>query len=226
MNSADNLIGCNKHFPSRAKKWHAQGKSAGPSRVKVARRFARISFQIIAGQQVFRHPSRQARHYLLDKLNVFHREHQTPMADGMRDLQAAVEQLPQAAHAAEAVPLAKELEKIQTGHRYGPRPLAEVLPIVLARLGVVPVESKKSGEKDLRSSCGASEPRTPSDPKAQSLNKAWRSLGSATPATAVWGPSPDVPVGRDADRMIESEGSLLSTTVPEVFKGKPLPSGP
>jgi hypothetical protein len=116
----------------------------------VALRFARISFQVVAGRLAFQHPSMQQRHYILDKLNVFHREHQTPMADVLRDLQAAAEQLPRSTYAAEAAPLAEELEKIETGHRYGPQPLAEVLPIVLARLGVAPVESKKSGEKDPR----------------------------------------------------------------------------
>ena len=44
----------------------------------------------------------------------------------------------------------EELDKITSGRRYGPQPLAEILPIVLARLGVVPLESKPSGEKDLR----------------------------------------------------------------------------
>jgi hypothetical protein len=43
-------------------------------------------------------------------------------------------------------------------------------------------------------------PRTPFDPKARSLRKAWRSLGSPTPDTAVWGHSPDVPVWRGGDR--------------------------
>jgi transposase len=150
MNIADSLIGCNDHFKKLAKTWREQGKKAGRTRVKIALRFARISFQIVAGQQVFQHPSMQGRHYILDKLNVFHKEHQTPMADVLRDLQAAVEQLPRAAHAAEAAPLAEELEKIKAGRRYGPQPLADILPIVLARLGVTPVESKVSGEKDPR----------------------------------------------------------------------------
>jgi transposase len=150
MTIADCLIGCNRHFKKLAKKWRGQGKKAGRTRVKIALRFARISFQIVAGRQVFSHPSLQGRHYILKKLNVFHREHATPMADVMRDLKAAVEHLPRKAYAAEAAPLAEELEKIEAGHRHGPQPLADILPIVLARLGVVPVESKKSGEKDLR----------------------------------------------------------------------------
>jgi transposase len=150
LNIADNLIGCNNHFQSLAQGWRDKGQCAGHVRVKVALRFARISFQVVAGRLAFQHPSMQQRHYILDKLNVFHREHQTPMADVLRDLQAAAEQLPRSTYAAEAAPLAEELEKIETGHRYGPQPLAEVLPIVLARLGVAPVESKKSGEKDPR----------------------------------------------------------------------------
>jgi transposase len=150
MNIADNLIGCNEHFQQLASTWREQGTKPGRTRVRVALRFARISFQIVAGGLVFQHPSMQQRHYILDKLNVFHREHQTPMADVLRDLQAAVEQLPRTTHAAEAAPLAEELEKIQAGRRYGPQPLADILPIVLARLGVAPVESKQSGEKDLR----------------------------------------------------------------------------
>jgi transposase len=147
---ADCLIACNDHFKELATKWREQGKKAGSTRVKIAMRFARISFQVVAGGLDFQHPSMQNRHYILDKLNVFHKEHQTPMADVLRDLQAAIEQLPRAAYAAEAVPLAEELEKIKAGRRYGPQPLADILPIVLARLGVVPLESKKSGEKDLR----------------------------------------------------------------------------
>ncbi len=150
MNIADNLIACNDHFNALNKKWRDQGKKAGRTRVQVGLRFARISFQIVAGRQLFHHPSMQQRHYILDKLNAFHRDHQTPMAAVLRDLQATVEQLPRAAHAAEAAPLAEELAKIKAGRRHGPQPLADILPIVLARLGVVLVESKESGEKDLR----------------------------------------------------------------------------
>jgi hypothetical protein len=50
MAIADNLIGCNHHFQTLAKTWRAQGKKAGPTRVKVALRFARISFQSPAGR--------------------------------------------------------------------------------------------------------------------------------------------------------------------------------
>jgi transposase len=150
MNIADNLVKCNHHCNALARHWRDQGKDPRHTRVKVGVRFARIAYQLVAGQQVFRHPGLQERHYILDKLNAFHRGHQTPAAEWLRDLQAAVAQLPRSEHQAEARPLVEELEKIQAGGRRGPQLLGDILPIVLARLGVGGVESKESGEKDLR----------------------------------------------------------------------------
>jgi len=143
---ADNLIVCNHHFSVLATQWAAQGKDPRHTRVKVALRFCRIAFQMVAGRQVFRHPSIQGRHYILDKLSAFHVAHGTGVVDVMRDLQVAVGQIPAREHAAEATPLAEELRKIQDGHRRGPQPLADILPIVLARLGVGVVQSEGSGE--------------------------------------------------------------------------------
>src|ERR1041385_5058784 len=40
-------------------------------------------------------------------------------------------------------------------------------------------------------------------PRRKVWEKAWRSFGSPTPDTAVWGHSPDVPVWRDGDRKSE-----------------------
>jgi transposase len=146
MDIADNLIACNHHFQVLATQWAAQGKDPRHTRVKVAMRFCRIAFQMVAGGKVFAHPSIQGRHYILHKLSVFHTEHGTGMAEVMRDLQAAVEQIPKYAHADEAKPLHEELQKINNGGRRGPQPLGDILPIVLARLGVGVVESSGSGE--------------------------------------------------------------------------------
>ena len=101
---------------------------------------------MVAGRQVFRHPCIQGRHYILDKLTAFHRDHDTPMPEVLADLQAAVGQVPPREHAAEAKPLHEELTKIQEGRRRGPQPLADILPVVLARLGVGVVQSAQSGE--------------------------------------------------------------------------------
>ena len=61
-------------------------------------------------------------------------------------LEAAVAQLPRQAYQAEARPLHEELDRIHNGGRRGPQPLGDILPIVLARLGVGRVESTGSGE--------------------------------------------------------------------------------
>jgi len=143
---ADNLSVCNHHFQALATRWASQGKDPRHTRVKIGLRFSRIAFQMVAGRQVFRHPSIQGRHYILDKLNAFHRDHDTDMVAVLRDLQAAIGQLPQREHAAEAKPLHEEWQRIRDGHRRGPQLLGDILPIVLARLGVAVVQSPESGE--------------------------------------------------------------------------------
>jgi transposase len=146
---ADNLLRCNHHFQALAHAWKAQGKDARHTHVKVASRFCRIAYQLVAGRQVFRHPGVQGRHYLLAKLSAFHREHQTAAPALLRDLQAAIEQLPRREYRAEARPLHEELQRIHDGGRRGPQPLSDILPIVLARLGVAGVQSTGSGEGGL-----------------------------------------------------------------------------
>jgi hypothetical protein len=143
---ADNLIVCNHHFQVLATQWQAQGKDPRHTRVKIAMRFCRIAFQMVAGRQVFRHPSIQGRHDILNKLSAFHRDHETSMVEVLRDLQLAISHIPVSEHAREARPLAEELQNIQGGHRRGPQPLSEILPVVLARLGVGVIQSAESGE--------------------------------------------------------------------------------
>jgi hypothetical protein len=58
------------------------------------------------------------------------------------DLDAATQQLPRSAHASEAQPLAERLKEVQ--RRKGPQPLADIIPIVLARLGTMSVQSEAS----------------------------------------------------------------------------------
>lgn len=139
---ADNLIACNHYFGAKAALWKRQGKDARWQRVKVAKIFSRLLYAMVAGQQLFPHPCRQERHYILHKLLEFHRSSDTPMSQVLADLDAATGQLPRSAHAAEARPLSERLEEVQ--HRKGPQPLADILPIVLARLLERSVQSRAS----------------------------------------------------------------------------------
>jgi transposase len=142
MQTADNLVHCNHYFKARAAQWTHAGKDPRWVRVKVAKMFSRLAFAVVAGRQLFPHPCCQPRHYLLGKLLTFHNEHGTDPQAMRQDLEAAGEQLPTKYRAAEAVPLQQELDAL--ARRRGPQPLAEIIPLVLARLAGRVVQSTPS----------------------------------------------------------------------------------
>ncbi len=144
---ADNLMSCNDYFRGLSKEWREAGKDPRHSHVKVAGRFCRIAYQMVAGGQVFRHPFCRRRDYILNKLIKFHCEHVTPVVQAQATLANAVGRLPQAEHVAEATSLAGELESAGRKRGRGPRLIGELLPVVLLRLGVNLVESTSSGEE-------------------------------------------------------------------------------
>lgn len=146
---ADNLMLCNLRFRQLAAAWKAAGKDPRHSHVKIACRFCRIAFHMVAGRQVFHHPSLRERSYILDKLLAFHLEHDTPYEQSLRDLHLASAQVPTKEHAAEAQALAQRQRAVRRGGPRGPQRLGEILAIVLARLGVGAVPSTPSEEKDL-----------------------------------------------------------------------------
>src|SRR5512135_3938 len=145
---ADNLIRCNDHFRGLAAGWRAAGKDPRDTHVKVGSRFCRIAYQMVAGRQVYRHPSCQHRSFVLRKLIEFHREHVTAMSQVMADLDAAAGQVPRDQHRSEAEPLVALMSQARRARTGGIRRLGEVLPEVLARLGVHRLESSSSGEAD------------------------------------------------------------------------------
>lgn len=146
---ADNLLNCNAYFRGLGETWRAAGTDRRLMCVRVAKRFCRIAFRMVAGREVFRHPSCQERHSILDKLIKFHIVHETPMEVLKGDLEAATEQIPHREHATEAIPLAAALDRASSRRRSGPCRLGEILPEILARLEVATVESPVKGETDL-----------------------------------------------------------------------------
>lgn len=146
MQIADNLVTNNHYFQARATRWRAIGKDARWVRVKIAKIFSRLAFAMLRGPRLFPHPCCQPRHYILDKLLHFQHAHETPMASALEELRAAVEQLPVAARPGEADALNQHLRDRQASRR-GPQPLATIIPIVLARLGVTPLQSDR-GDRD------------------------------------------------------------------------------
>lgn len=140
LQCADNLVTHNQHFRVLSGKWQQRDKDPRWIRVKVAKIFSRIAYALVGGRSLFPHPCCQPRHYIIDKLLEFHRLHDTPMALVLSDLNVATAQLPHSAYVAEAQPLYQRLHNLNAPRR-GPQPLREILPIVLARLGITPVQS-------------------------------------------------------------------------------------
>lgn len=148
MQIADNLICCNHYFAKLVTQWRERKDDGRLIRVRVAMRFCRISFQIVAGGKVFDHPAARERDYVLQKLITFHHQHQTPAMQVQQDLRHASAQLPRDQYAAEAKPLQEELNKIQENRRRGPQPLGEILPAILATLAEKVIQSPPSGSSD------------------------------------------------------------------------------
>lgn len=146
MTIADNLVSCNDHFRVLAAKWQLEGKDARSIRVRVAGRFCRIAYQIVAGRMTYRHPSCQKRDYIIRKLITYYMEHDIDIKRLMRDLDAAIAHLPRKACHEERAALAAELDGLQKKRGSGPRSLGEILPAVLVKLGVKLIESPQSGE--------------------------------------------------------------------------------
>lgn len=145
---ADNLRKCNRHFRARAAAWHAAGVDVRSIAVRIASRFSRIAYQMVAGGRVFTHPCLGGRDYILDKLLEFHHQHGTPVLQTLADLQAAIGQIPRREYHAEAVPLRERLQRSRLSRRRGPQPIGEIVPVVLARLGVGAVQSNVIGVRD------------------------------------------------------------------------------
>jgi transposase len=148
MMIAESLIKCNDHFRVLATGWRQRGKDPRDIHVKVAGRFCRIAYYMVAGGMTYSHPCTNKRDYIIHKLINFSIDHEIASDQLLRNLDAAVARLPRAAHREEAAPLAEELDRVQKQRGAGPQRLGEILPAVLAKLGVPTVKSTTSGEPD------------------------------------------------------------------------------
>src|SRR5262245_6129094 len=99
---AENLLKCNDHFRALGAAWWEAGVDRRSRMVRAAQRFCRIVYRMVAGRQVYRHPSCSERHYILEKLFIFYGEHGTSAEQVLSDLRAAADWIPEAECAAEA----------------------------------------------------------------------------------------------------------------------------
>jgi len=144
---ADCLLKSNRHFRSLAEVWKAKGKDPVGNHVRVAGRFCRIAYAVVAGEAPFAHPAIKDRDYVLAKLLILHRQLGAPADATLANLQAACNQVPQAEHAAEADALKRLLPCGRSGRGRQPRLLGDVIPALLAKLLGKVVECPPSGER-------------------------------------------------------------------------------
>lgn len=142
MRIADCLVKSNAHYRGKAELWKQRGVDARDVRCRVANRATRTVFQMVSGRRLYQHPSRLDRQYVLEKLLAFHREHDTPPMEILRDLREAAAQIPKPDQAAEARPLQEACRKARRSRRSGPQAIGEILVLVLAKLGVDQVQSE------------------------------------------------------------------------------------
>jgi transposase len=135
MRIADNIAFHCAYYRGLAEADLARGLDVRASRVKTAKKFTRLGFACVAGDQPMKHPAFRKPDSILEKLREFHRLHKTPMDQVLADLQTTVEQLPYHTRHQEAKVVAAVLQH-NASRKHGGMRIGELLPAVLARLGI------------------------------------------------------------------------------------------
>jgi hypothetical protein len=146
---ADCLVRCNEHFRGLAARWQGLKKDKRDVRVRVADRFRRIAFQVVAGDGALRHPCLQRRHYVINNIIDLYEQHSVGIDETKGDLDAAVAQLPRSEYASEAAPPEHEWAARPAKRGAAAQRLGAILPAAFAKLGVVLGQSPTSGEMTL-----------------------------------------------------------------------------
>ena len=147
MRIADNLVGHCAYYRSKAEIDRSRGVQERAIRVKTAKRFSRLAYACVAGDQPMKHSCFRKPDSILVKLRLFHHDHHTPLDLVLADLETAVTQFPGSVRRQEAATVARALElPVRSG---GCSSIADVLPAVLARLRKL--DSKNTTENGDRS---------------------------------------------------------------------------
>ena len=133
MMIAENLRVCNGYYRGLAGNWSSRDKKALEVNVRLATRFCRAAYVMVAGRKVFQHPGIRSRDCILEKLLEFHAEHGASTAQITQDLQAACTHVPEDERKIEAAPLIRQWERIKRRRR-GPQSVTTLIPAVLATL--------------------------------------------------------------------------------------------
>ena len=146
MRIADNLALHCAYYRGQADADEARGIDKRASRVKIAKKFSRLAFACVAGDEPMKHPCFRKPDSIMEKLREFHHQHQTPVDRLLSDLETAVGQLPYNTCSHEAEIVAHVLQQ-QTNRHRGAVAIGELLPAVLARLEIKITKQNKYGDR-------------------------------------------------------------------------------
>ena len=138
---AENLIKCHPYYRGLSALWLQRKVDTRDRRCRIANRAMRMVYQLVGGRQLWRGKGVD-REYLLAKLQEFHRLHQTPIDQVIRDLHEALAWLPKSAYVEEAKPLVELARK----NRRGLQRIGDLMIPLLIRLGVPVEENEKKVE--------------------------------------------------------------------------------
>ena len=141
MRIADNLACHCSYYRGQADVDETRGIDKRAIRVKIVKRFSRLALACVGGDEPMRHPCFQQPDSIVEKLRDFYHEHQMPVDLLLADLETAVGQLPYETRNREAEIVANVLHQ-RARRRRGARPIGELLPAILAQLGVTTTEDK------------------------------------------------------------------------------------
>ena len=146
MRIADNLVCHCAYYRGLADVDRAREMDERAIRVKIAKKFSRLAFACVAGDEPMKHPAMRQPDSIIEKLREFHRVHQTPMDQVLADLKTAVGQLPYNTRSREAEVVAEVLRQ-QTSRRRGSVAIGALLPAVLARLEIKITEDNENRDR-------------------------------------------------------------------------------
>ena len=147
MMVAENLIRCHPYYCGLSALWMQEKVDPRDRRCRIANRAMRMVYQLVGRRGLWRGKGVD-REYLLAKLQEFHRLHETPLDQAIRDLHEAFPWLPKSAYAEEAKPLAELARK----KRRGLQRIGDLMISLLIRLGVAIEEEVQSPTSEARSS--------------------------------------------------------------------------
>lgn len=140
MRIADNLATLNRHFRGRAELAKGDKVDKRRIRVKIGKSFTRLAYAGVAGDQPLRHRCCASPDSIIEKLRSFHLKHGTSPVEVLAQLEHCIPQLSPKTRGHEAQ-VVSEVVQQQARRRRGTAPLGELLPAVLARLGVSGVDA-------------------------------------------------------------------------------------